>query len=64
MDITTLPDIAGLSTAMAQSQLMSNLGTELLAEQLEQMQLSTDSLTKIMESSVQPHLGSTIDISL
>ncbi|MDD5949972.1 MAG: YjfB family protein [Lachnospiraceae bacterium] len=64
MDITTLPDIAGLSTAMAQSQLMSNVGTELLAEQLEQMQLSTDSLTKIMESSVQPHLGSTIDISL
>lgn len=64
MDITTLPDIAGLSTAMAQSQLMSNLGTELLAEQLEQMQLSTDSLTKIVESSVQPHLGSTIDISL
>ena len=64
MDITTLPVIAGLSTAMAQSQLMCNLGTELLAEQLEQMQLSTDSLTKIMESSVQPHLGSTIDISL
>lgn len=64
MDITPMPDIAKLSTAMAQSEVMTKFSTELLATQLDTMQEATATMTQMMELSVNPSIGTSIDISL
>ena len=64
MEITPMPDIAQLSTAMAQSEVMTQLSTELLATQLDTMQEATTTMTQMMELSVNPSIGGSIDISL
>lgn len=64
MEITPMPDIAKLSTAMAQSEVMAKFSTELLATQLDTMQEATATMTQMMELSVNPSIGTTIDISL
>ncbi|MBO4998730.1 MAG: YjfB family protein [Lachnospira sp.] len=64
MEITPMPDIAKLSTAMAQSEVMTKFSTELLATQLDTMQEATATMTQMMELSVNPSIGTSIDISL
>lgn len=64
MEITPMPDIAKLSTAMARSEVMTKFSTELLATQLDTMQEATATMTQMMELSVNPSIGTSIDISL
>lgn len=64
MEITPMPDIAKLSTAMEQSEVMTKFSTELLATQLDTMQEATATMTQMMELSVNPSIGTSIDISL
>lgn len=63
MDITTL------SMGLAQSQLMTNVGTALLSKSLEQASQTSANLTELLDSaslehSVNPDLGANIDIRI
>lgn len=63
MDITTL------SMGLAQSQLMTNVGTALLSKSLEQATQTGANLTELLDSasleqSVNPDLGANIDIRI
>ena len=57
-------DIAALSMAMAQDRVMTDVGTAMLSKAIDQGQETGDTLTKMMEQSVNPNLGGHIDISL
>lgn len=60
-------DIAALSMSMANSNLASQVSLAVLKMGKEMMQDNAGQMTdmmKQMEQSVQPHVGSTIDISL
>ncbi|MCR5667578.1 MAG: YjfB family protein [Lachnospiraceae bacterium] len=65
-------DIAGLSTAMNQSQLMTNIGTAMLSKNLDTLEDMGNAMTQTMnampgsspslESLVNPAIGGNIDI--
>lgn len=55
-------DIAALSTAMSQMNLMSQVSTAVLSMSMDMAETAGDGMIKIMESSVNPELGSSIDI--
>ena len=57
-------DIPALSMYMAQSQTLSSVGIAVLDQNLEQVQGMGDDMTKMLEQSVNPNLGGSIDISL
>ena len=57
-------DIAALSMAMAQDRVMTEVGTALLSKAIDQGQENGDTLTKMMELSVEPNGGGNIDISV
>ena len=60
-------DIAALATGMSQTQLMTNVGTAVLAKNLDMVEEMGDGMIdmmerSMMENSVNPNLGSNIDI--
>ncbi len=62
-------DIAGLSMALAQTQLNTDFGVAMLSKSLDVTESMGDSLINMMdrsmmEQSVTPHLGSNIDLSV
>ena len=57
-------DIASLSTALSMSKLSNDIGTLMLRKQLDNAEVMGESMIKIMEQSVAPHLGGNIDISV
>lgn len=57
-------DIASLSTALSMSQLHSDISVLMLGKQLDNVEVMSDSMIKMMEQSVTPHLGANIDISI
>lgn len=57
-------DIASLSTALNMSQLNNDIGVLMLSKQLDAAETMGDSMIKLMEQSVTPHLGGNIDISV
>jgi len=57
-------DIPALSMYMAQSQTLSSVGMAVLDQSLETTQDMGSDMTKLLEQSVSPNLGGTIDISL
>ena len=62
-----LESVAGASMAMSQTQLMTNISTQVLAKSLDSMQESgaglIDMLERaVMENSVMPNLGGNIDL--
>lgn len=57
-------DIPALSMYMAQSQTLNSIGVAVLDQNLSEAQTMGDDLTKMMEQSVNPNLGGSIDISL
>lgn len=62
-------DIPSLSMNMAQSRLMSDVSTAMLAKTMEQASAVSDTMTQLldsaaMENSVYPNLGANIDISI
>jgi hypothetical protein len=62
-------DIASLSMNLAQSNLMSNVGTTMLAKSLDQAKVNGDSMEELldasaMELSVNPDIGANIDIRI
>lgn len=57
-------DIASLSTALSMSQVQNDFGVLMLNKQLDTVEVLGDSMIKMMEQSVTPHLGANIDISI
>lgn len=62
-------DIAALSMHMAQTKLLGDVGTAMLAKSMDQAEMVTASMTEMMDSaamerSVCPDVGQNIDIRL
>lgn len=62
-------DIPSLSMSMAQTNLLTDVGTAMLAKSMEQANVITASMTDMldasaMELSVNPDIGANIDISI
>lgn len=57
-------DIASLSTALSMTKLNNDIGVLMLGKQLDTAEAMGDSMIKLMEQSVTPHLGGNIDISV
>lgn len=57
-------DIPALSMSMSMSNLQTQIGIALMDKAMETAEITTDGLQQMMEASVTPHLGQTIDISI
>lgn len=57
-------DIPGLSMAMSQQHLMTNVNVAVMSQSLDLMKDIGNSMTAMMEQSVTPNLGQNIDISV
>ena len=57
------PALSALSSAKPQS-MASEVGTAMLGKSLDLMQTMSDSMTKMMEQSVNPAVGGNIDIGV
>ncbi|GGO03971.1 YjfB family protein [Saccharibacillus kuerlensis] len=55
-------DIAGLSTAMSQVALVQQASLQVMNVSMDQAKQQGDQMAKMLETSVTPHLGSSIDI--
>lgn len=55
-------DIAALSTAMSQASLQQQVSLSVTNKAMEQSEVASEGLIKMMEQSVQPHLGGSIDV--
>ncbi|HCL02931.1 MAG TPA: putative motility protein [Lachnoclostridium phytofermentans] len=56
-------DIAALSMASSQANLMTQVNTAVLAMNLSSIKEMGENITKLMEQSVTPNLGQTIDVT-
>ena len=56
-------DIAALSTAMSMADVQPQFGMAMLDKSLENMETMGEGVQKILESSVNPHIGGNIDVS-
>lgn len=57
-------DIAMTSMVLSQNQIMTNIGTAVLAQTLDTIEVSSDNFVKMMEQSVNPNIGQNVDIKL
>lgn len=57
-------DIAGLSTNLSTINVVNDVQVAVLRQSLNTLETSGDSLTKMMEASVNPELGQNIDIRI
>lgn len=57
-------DIAALSTEMSTMNLNSQVAVSVMKLSMNQMDIATDGMKKMMEASVYPELGGNIDISI
>ncbi len=57
-------DIAALSTSMSLANIQTDFGIAMLDKSLEIMEVMGDGMKKILETSVNPHLGGNFDMSV
>jgi hypothetical protein len=57
-------DIMGIAGSIQQSGIMQQVGVEMLDMAMEQEEVASASMIKMMEQSVQPNLGSNFDVSV
>ena len=57
-------DIAGLSTMMKTTDIMTQVSVGVLNQNMDNIETMGDSMVKMMEASVSPHLGQNIDFSV
>ena len=55
-------DIASVSTAMSMVNLQSDVGVAMLSKSLDQMETMGEGMQKILETSVNPHIGGNFDM--
>ncbi len=56
-------NIPGIAQAMSAAQFTNDLGTAVLSKSLDSMEIMGDSMVRMMENSVTPHIGGNIDFS-
>ena len=64
MEITPMIDIPSLSMAMSQNKVMNEVGVAMLDMSLDNFTEAGDTMTKLMEQSVNPNIGGNIDVSV
>ena len=64
MEITPMLDIPSLSMAMSQNKVMNEVGVAMLDMSLDNFTEAGDTMTKLMEQSVNPNIGGNIDVSV
>lgn len=57
-------DIPALSMSMAQNNTETQVGIAILAKSLDTVEQAGDAMVQMMEQSVNPNLGSNIDVSI
>ena len=57
-------DIAALSTAMNMSDLATEIGVALCEMAMEDMEVNSEGLRKMMEQSVNPYVGQNFDVTV
>lgn len=57
-------DIAALSVGLSTIQTTNDIGVAMLSKQLDTFEDMGDSMAKMMELSVNPHIGGNIDVSV
>lgn len=57
-------DIAGIASSIQQSGIMKQVGIEMLDKAMEQDEVTSNNMVKMLEQSVQPNLGSNFDVSV
>ena len=57
-------DIPALSMDMSYSKVMDKVGVAMLSKTLDTMETLGDGMTKMMEASVNPHIGQNFDVSV
>lgn len=57
-------DITAFSSGLSQANLMSQVSASVLKLSMDTVEQSMDNMIKMMETSVNPNLGGTIDISI
>lgn len=57
-------EIAGISVATPAPDLKTSVGVALLSKSLDTIEQAGDGMIKMMEQSVQPHLGQNIDLTI
>ena len=57
-------DISEISMSMSQTSLMNAVSTAVLGMSLDMVETSGENMVKMMELSVNPNIGSNIDVSL
>lgn len=55
-------DIASLSTAMSMAELQTDFGVVMLSKSIDNMETMGEGMKKLLETSVNPHIGGNIDI--
>lgn len=57
-------DIADISVVNSQASLMRDIGTAVLSMSLDTVETTGENMVKMMEQSVNPHIGSNFDVSV
>ena len=57
-------DIAALSMALSQMNVRQEAGISVMKKSMDQAEMSEDNMVKMLEQSVQPHIGGTVDLRL
>lgn len=57
-------DIVAISTAMSMADLQTDIGIAVLSKSMDNMETMGDGMKKILESSVTPHIGGNVDVTV
>ncbi len=57
-------DIASISTAMSMANLQTDIGVAVLSKSMDNMETMGEGLKKILETSVNPHIGGNVDVTV
>ena len=57
-------DIASISSAMSMAELQTDIGVAVLSKSMDNMEAMGEGMKKILESSVTPHIGGNVDVTV
>ena len=57
-------DIASISTAMSMADLQTDIGVAVLSKSMDTMETRGEGIKKMLETSVNPHIGGNVDVTV
>lgn len=57
-------DIASISTAMSMADLQTDIGVAVLSKSMDTMETMGEGIKKMLETSVNPHIGGNVDVTV